>query len=95
MAKIFDEEVLSVNAVTSVRLTASKYEHSGSTRAGKAIIQIGSTPIYWSFGTAEPTATNGYIGHVGDILEVTDFDNLRDIKIISQSGSGSVFVSYE
>lgn len=95
MAKIFDEEVLSVNSSTSVRLTSTNYDHVGSTRANQAIIQVGSTPIYFSFGDAEPSATNGYIGNVGDVVRITNFDNIRDVKIISQSGSGSVFVSYE
>lgn len=99
MAKFFDEEVLAVNATTSVRLTSTKYDHNGSSRASKASIQVGTTPIWFNFSVAVPAAvpivTKAFIANVGDIVEITDFDNMRNVQIISQSGSGSVYVAYE
>lgn len=95
MAQFFDEEVLSINASTAVGLTASKYDHSGSSRASKATIQIGSTPAWVNFSSTTPSATNGFILNAGDRITITDFENIRNFRIISQSGSGTVYVGYE
>lgn len=99
MAKVFDTEVLAINAVTASVLTPAKYDHRGSSRASKAVIQVGTTPIYFLFATstpaATPTATEGFFGNVGDTIEVTDFDDIRNLQVIAQSGSGTIYVSYE
>ncbi len=95
MAKFFDEEVLAVNATTAVSLTSSKYDHNGSSRASKATIQVGVTPVYINFSTTSPTITNSLFGVAGSLIEITDFDNLKSAQIISQSGSGTVYVAYE
>lgn len=97
MGKFFDDEVITINAVTSVVFTAAKYDHNGGTRASRAVVQVGSTPIYLSFLTDPPTITSSIIGNTGDIIEITDFDNIRDAKIIAQSATGSltIYVTYE
>lgn len=93
MPGFFADESLAVNSTTPVVLTPAKYEASGGGRATRAVIQC-LVSMYYRFGAA-PTSTVSYQAAAGDIIEINGFDNIRQVEFLTQSGSSTIFASYE
>lgn len=93
----YDDELIAVSAGSTATLDRDLLDNVGGSRASSALIENSATAnsavTYRFAGT--PSATEGHRLDPGDSVEVTGYDNLRNLVIYGAgSVASSVFVSY-
>jgi hypothetical protein len=90
---VYAEDSLNVSTATDTKLTAAKFNVNGGAKATKVRIAPRGASIFYNF-LSTPNSTNGFRLAADQELEIAGYDNIKNFKARSQSGSGTLFVAY-
>lgn len=90
----YASELLTPGTSADVTLTAAKLDGSGTARSVKAILRARSNPVIYTFDGGSPTATNSLQIAVDTEIEITGYDNLKNLKVRATSSTSNLYVVY-
>jgi len=91
--KVYDMETLTV-AGTAVAFTAAKLAVASKEKAIRAWVTVAGADVRYRVDGTAPTAAVGHAVENGGTIEIEGQTNLERFRIIAQSGTATVTVSY-
>lgn len=94
MGDALDFELLTVLSSAVSSLTANKITTTGIPRQ-KVMLTANYGDISFRYDGSDPTATDGMFLLEGGTVKLTGINNLKQLRMLSISGTSKVAVSYE
>lgn len=83
-------------AAAAVGLTSATFQPGGATPARRAVLTLETAQIRYRYDGINPTATEGHLLEVGDVLTLSGIPNLLQFRAIRTGAtSGTLKVTYE
>ncbi len=103
--KAYATEQLSVNTTTTLTQTTYDNVTAGSTsaqetffpgnfRASAALVEVIAEGIYYTFNGTNPASNNGHKLNVGDQLPVAGYEKVSKLKMVKNTTTATVQVTY-